>query len=83
MTVKLKVSWTQGLSKQNEKELRADILSAPLLRKRLIFLLEELDKAADKNSFSLTNLDKPHWELRTAENAGYRRALNEIISLIP
>jgi hypothetical protein len=81
--LKLNMSWSKGLTPQEDKELRADILSAPVLRKRLKALLEEKERDADKSSFSLNNIDKPNWELRLAENCGYRRALSEIISLIP
>ena len=81
--VKFKESWTQGLSEQEKKELRADIIAAQLFRKRLVKLLEDKDRDADKEFMSKTTLDKPNWETRVAEHFGYRRAINEIISLIP
>lgn len=80
--MKLKTTWYTGLDEGQKKELRADFISAQLLRKRLIKMLE--DKIDTKRTAVRNdgNYDKSNWENYVADSLGYERALHEVISLI-
>lgn len=80
--MKLKTTWYTGLDEDQKKELRADFISAQLLRKRLIKMLE--DKIDTKRTMMRNddNYDKANWNYLMADSLGYERALHEVISLI-
>lgn len=80
--LKLSTSWKKGLTEDQIKELRAEILSSPLFRKHTISIINELDADAVKESISKDALDKDNWALRQAYNCGYRQALSELKSLL-
>lgn len=78
----MKVTWTKGLEPEHIKELKADFLSSHLVRKRLIEMLEEKAKSAERGSRSKDSYDSPNWAYLQADNVGYKRALYEIIALL-
>lgn len=78
----MKTAWTAGLEKDVAKEVRADFISAHLLRKRLTQLLNdkiETKRAAIRKDQSY---DKANWHNYVADAIGYERALTEAISLL-
>lgn len=80
--MKLKTTWYTGLDEDQKKELRADFISAHLLRKRLTKLLN--DKIETKRTMMRNdeNYEKANWNYLMADSLGYERAMNEIINLI-
>lgn len=78
----MKNSWTQGLSEQQEQEVRKEYAQSPVLRERLKTLLDAKIAVSDGNAQSKVNYEKPSWAYYQADANGYKRAINEIISLI-
>lgn len=80
--MKLKTVWYTGLDEDQKKELRADFISAQVLRKRLTKMLN--DKIETKRTMMRNddNYEKANWNYLMADSLGYERALQEIISLI-
>lgn len=78
----MKTVWYDGLDEAQKKDLRADFISAHILRKRLRKLLD--DKIDTKRTAIRkdTNYEKPNWDNYMADSLGYERALNEIMTLI-
>ena len=78
----MKTIWYKGLDADQKKDLRADFISAQVLRKRLTALLQEkieIKRATMRND---ELYEKGSWGNLMADSLGYERALNEIISLI-
>lgn len=78
----MKTAWTAGLDKDAAKEVRADFISAHLLRKRLTQMLNdkiETKRAALRKDQSY---DKANWPNYVADGLGYERALTEVLSLL-
>jgi hypothetical protein len=77
----MKTAWTAGVKEGDKKN---DIVSAfkssPVLRKRLT----EMCKKKSESSYRLSpdEYDCVNWTLKQADSVGYRRALEEIISLL-
>lgn len=69
-----------GLDEDAAKEMKADFLSAHYVRQRLIKICEDKIKGA----FEVTRsqYDSPNWQFKQADSAGYKRALEEVISLL-
>lgn len=80
--MKLKSVWYVGLDEDQKKELRADFISAQVLRKRLIHLLEDKIDTKRKAVRNDDNYDKANWQNYVADALGYERALIEVINLI-
>jgi len=82
MSVKLKSILYVGLDEDQKKDLRADFISAQVLRKRLIKIMEDKIDTKRTSVRNDQNYDKPNWENYVADGIGYERAMYEIISLI-
>lgn len=78
----MKLSWTAGLDKGQAEDMRGYFLSSHLLRKRLNELLQTKIDVAEQNSLAKNNYDLSNWAYLQADLVGYKRAINEIISLI-
>lgn len=78
----MKTVWTKGLDNDQIKDLRADFVSATVLRKRLIELLNDKIETKRVSMRNDENYDKPNWNYLMADSLGYERALNEVINLI-
>lgn len=78
----MKSNWYTGLDESQKKDLRADFISAQVLRKRLTKLLEDKIETKRISMRNDENYDKPNWNYLMADSLGYERALNEVISLI-
>ena len=74
----MKKTWTNGVS--NAEELEAAFKASKTIRKRL----EEICQNKIENSYKLSRSENncPNWDLLQADSVGYKRALEEIISLI-
>ena len=78
----MKTEWKKGLDTEGKKEVELSFNGSGVLRKRLESLLSLKINASDKKSFNAEGYDCPNWAYRQADIAGYKRAMNEIISLI-
>ena len=78
----MKSSWTLGLSEQQVQEVRKEYASSPVLRERLATLLLNKLDVSETNAQAKVNYEKPSWAYHQADANGYKRAINEIISLI-
>lgn len=78
----MKKSWTQGLTKDIADEVRGTFASSLIIRKRLRLLIEDKIHAAHTASLSKEGYDISNWALKQADQIGYERALNEILSLL-
>lgn len=78
----MKTVWTKSLDKDQAKDVRADFISAHILRKRLTEILEEKIETKRTAIRNDQNYDKPNWSNYVADSIGYERALQEVISLI-
>lgn len=78
----MKVSWTKGLTPEEEKDVRANFLEALVLRKRLRRVIEDKISEARRTSIAKSTYDNVNWAYLQADEVGYERALKEIIDLI-
>jgi len=78
----MKSSWTQGLSPEQAIEIKKDFKGCFPTRKRLVKLLEDKISTSQKSSISKDLYASPNWSFVQADNIGYQRALNDVISLI-
>lgn len=76
----MKTSLTKGLEPDRAKELRGDFLSAHLLRKRIVEVLN--DKIESKRTTVSRDYDNPNWPNHVAHAFGYEEALKEVISIL-
>lgn len=76
----MKLSLTQGLDEDRKKEIRGDFLSAHMLRKRIIEVLN--GKIETKRTSVGTDLDSPNWNNKVAHMFGYEEAMKEVISIL-
>ncbi|MDB4302071.1 hypothetical protein N9924_00745 [bacterium] len=78
----MKTVWTKGLEADHAKEVSGDYKGALILRKRLAHILDDKLSSAENGSRSKDGYDCPNWAYKQADIIGYKRALQEIISLI-
>lgn len=78
----MKTEWKKGLDTDDKKEVELSFNGSGILRKRLEVLLKSKIHTSDKKSYTSDGYDCPNWAYRQADIAGYKRAMNEIISLI-
>jgi hypothetical protein len=70
----------QGLENDQAKELRGDFLSAHLLRKRVVEVLN--DKIESKRTKVSRDYNNPNWDNHVAHTFGYEEAMKEVISIL-
>ncbi len=78
----MKTSWKAGLSVDRKKELEMEFSGSGFLRERLIKLLQDKIDSSTKESRLKITYESPNWSLLQADNVGYQRALEEVISLL-
>jgi len=76
----MKKSWTNGLDEDRVEYIKGAFASSNLIRSRLEEMIQQRIGASYK--LSRAEYDCPNWTLLQADSVGYRRALEEIISLI-
>ena len=76
----MKIAWTAGVEGDAEEGIKSSFKSGTLIRRRLT----EICKKRVEGCFILTkdSYDVPNWEYKQADAVGYRRALEEVISLL-
>ena len=78
----MKVSWTKGVDKELQVDIRQNYKESLVLRRRLQVLLDEKIALSQKASRAKDSYENPNWAYLQADARGYERALSEIISLI-
>lgn len=77
----MKTAWITGdLEDDEKKAIRLSFQASGVTRRRLVKILQ----AKIKGGFILTKdaYDTPNWEYKQADSVGYRRAMEEVISLL-
>lgn len=76
----MKTTWIKGLEDDAAKVMKAEFKASAILRERLSEIVEE----RISSSFEVTRsqYDCPNWQFKQADSAGYKRALQEILSLV-
>jgi len=78
----MKTSWLSGLEPDAKKQMEDYFKSSPLLRERLVHILENKITSRHKRGLSLEEFDSPSWAYKQADKNGYERAMLEVIELI-
>lgn len=78
----MKTVWTINLSEQQQQEVRKEYASSPVLRERLIKILNDKLDVAKTGARSKIKYESASWPYYQADNIGYERAIIEVISLI-
>lgn len=78
----MKTSLTKGLSIKDKEEVKASFASSALFRERVIMLLQEKQRVSRNASISTNAYLEPNWAYKQADQCGYERALEEVISLL-
>lgn len=76
----MKTTWTKGVDAQREADIKSAFKSATVVKKRLIEICKE--KGSTATSTNKSQYDSPNWCYMQADLVGYRRALEEIESLL-
>lgn len=76
----MKTTWTKGLDTQLEADVKSAFKSATVVRHRLTDMCKE--KIGTSLSTNKGQYDSPNWPYMQADGIGYRRALEEIMSLL-
>ncbi len=76
----MKTTWWNGLDQQGEKDIKSSFKAATRVRERLSEICN--NKIDTSLSTTKKQYDNPNWAYMQADNLGYRRALEEIISLL-
>ena len=78
----MKTSLLKGLEPDAKEEIKGQFIAALRLRQQVIKTLEEKIKTADAESLTKEGYEHPSWAFKQADLVGYKRAMNEIISLM-
>ena len=76
----MKTTWTKGVDSQLEADIKSAFKSSTVIRARLSEICE--DKLVSALTTNKAQYDNPNWCYQQADIIGYRRALEEIISLL-
>lgn len=76
----MKTTWLKGVEVDNHDKVRDLFKSSTELRNRLVSICN--DKISSAMTTHTNQYDGPSWPYEQADAIGYRRALEEIISLL-
>lgn len=76
----MKTTWTKGVDSQLEADIKSAFKSSTVIRARLSEICE--DKLVSALTTNKAQYDNPNWCYQQADIIGYRRALEEIVSLL-
>jgi hypothetical protein len=77
---KINSKWIAGI--ENPEEFESKMIEQKELFKRLYELLEQKERANDKDKLRKNNYDSPNWGMRQADSIGYGRCLQEMKALL-
>ena len=78
----MKTSITKGLNKQDAEIVTRQFDESISLRRQFVRVLEEKIRTNESEILSKNLYENPNWAYRQADSVGYRRALDEIISIL-
>lgn len=78
----MKTSWTQGVEKELQIDIRQNFKESLVMRRRLEILLNAKMEESQRAGRSKAMYDNPNWAYLQADKRGYERALHEVIELI-
>ena len=78
----MKTEWTKGLVGPKREEMEREYNASALARARLVLIAQEKLRAKETKRVSEDAYANPNWHYLQADHVGYKRALNEIISLL-
>ena len=78
----MKTSLTAGLDEEHASNVVDEFIHSPVLRERLIAVLNGKKASFRSETMSKTSYDKPNWAYLQADCNGYERAIDELISLL-
>lgn len=78
----MKTQWYKGLDSDAKEEMINHYKGSGILRKRLSQIIEDKIDAKTRESLNASDYELSNWAYKQADSVGYRRALQEIISLI-
>jgi hypothetical protein len=78
----MKTSWLANLTEQQKEEVRLNFLHSGVVRERLTAILNAKIETNERELVTKEMYDSPSWALRQADGVGYKRAMNEVISLL-
>jgi len=76
----MKSTWTKGIEEDQHERIRSAFKSSTEVRERLTTICE--DKISTAMSTHKVQYNNENWAYAQADAIGYRRALEEIISLL-
>ena len=76
----MKTTWIKGVDAQQEADIKSAFKAATVVRSRLSAICDE--KVLTALSTNKGQYDNPNWCYQQADIIGYRRALEEVISLL-
>lgn len=78
----MKVSWTEGLSKELKIDLTQNYKESLVMRRRMRELLKKKSESYAREARAKGSYDSPNWAYVQADRCGYERAIEDILSLI-
>lgn len=78
----MKTVWKSGLTAEQKKEMEAIFNGSHAIRERLTTIIGGKLTGAEVEATTKSSYDSPNWALKQADNVGYRRALQEILSIL-
>ena len=78
----MKTAWTKGVEKDAKQEVKLAFDAGAFLRGRLSSMLTEKINAKEREMIKDSNYENANWAYLQADAQGYKRAMNEIISLL-
>lgn len=78
----MKTTWTKGLDKELSRDVVATFKGALIMRNRMKKMLEDKIDSAERGSRNKEGYDCSNWAYKQADTIGYKRAMQEVISLL-
>jgi hypothetical protein len=78
----MKISWTKGLDKEQQLDVRGNYKEALVMRRRLVVMLKDKIELSAKAGRSKELYESPNWAYLQADARGYERAISDVIDLI-
>lgn len=78
----MKTILTSGQKAERKDEIRRDFVSSKILRDRLIEVLTSKILSSGREVTKRESYEVANWSLLQADHIGYKRALEEVISLL-
>lgn len=78
----MKLAWTKGLSAEQKAIIKAEFEATGILRERLSAIVRSKIESSRKDATLKSSYENPNWAYLQADNVGFTRALEEILSIL-